>query len=404
MFILAYSRIIGAVKIPPHLAHLPPPPAEAQALSERLVRVITDEICAGGGWLSFSRFMELALYAPGLGYYSAGSHKLGPAGDFVTAPELSPLFGRCLARQLAELIERGFSDILEIGAGSGALAADLLSELEELGCPLQKYYILEVSADLRDRQRDLLAARAPQQSGKVQWLDVLPAQFSGIIIGNEVLDAMPAQVVRMRSGKLEESGVTLAKITDDAYLSRDYRLADGAVLDAARKLQLPDDYETETHLAARALVASLGRILMRGAILFIDYGFPAHEYYHPQRSRGTLMCHYRHHAHDDPLCMIGLQDITVHVDYTAIKGAGTAAGLSLLGYATQAQFLINCGITDILGATPATDTRAYAPLAAQAQKLLSPAEMGELFKVIALGRDVQRPLLGFRSGDKSHTL
>jgi SAM-dependent MidA family methyltransferase len=404
LFILAYSRIIGAVKIPPHLAHLPPPPAEAQALSDRLISVINDEISAGDGWLSFTRFMELALYAPGLGYYSAGSRKFGPAGDFVTAPELSPLFGRCLARQLAELIERGFTDILEIGAGSGTLAADLLSELGNLGCPLQNYFILEISADLRQRQRTLLAGRAPQQISKVKWLDVLPAQFSGIIIGNEVLDAMPAQLIRTRAGELEESGITLAKNSDDAHFKCDYRPAGGALLNAARKLQLPDDYETETHLAARALVASLGRILKRGAILFIDYGFPAHEYYHPQRSRGTLMCHYRHHAHPDPLCMIGLQDITVHLDFSAIKTSAAAAGLELLGYATQAQFLINCGITDILGATPATDVQAYAPLAANAQKLLSPAEMGELFKFIALGKGVQRPLLGFRSGDKSHTL
>jgi SAM-dependent MidA family methyltransferase len=173
---------------------------------------------------------------------------------------------------------------------------------------------------------------------------------------------------------------------------------------ATSVLQLPDDYETEIPLASRALVSSLGRILRRGIILFIDYGFPAREYYHPQRNRGTLMCHYRHHAHADPLCMTGLQDITAHVDFSAIAAAGAAAGLTTAGYATQAQFLINCGITDILGETPAADTRAYAPLAAQAQKLLSPAEMGELFKVIALGRDAPQPLLGFRSGDKSHTL
>ena len=404
LFILAYSRIIGAVKIPPHLAHLPSPPPAAQAISDRLIRVIRDEIHTGGGWLSFARFMELALYAPGLGYYSAGSRKLGPAGDFVTAPELSPLFGRCLARQLAELIKRGFTDILEIGAGAGALAADLLKELATLGCPPRNYFILEISADLRQRQGECLAARAPQQAAKVQWLDVLPAQFSGIIIGNEVLDAMPAHLIRTRGGAIEESGVTAAAGADDAAFGRAYRPAAGALLAAARKLQLPDDYETEIHLAAQALVAGLGRILRRGVFLFIDYGFPAHEYYHPQRAHGTLMCHYRHHAHADPLCMIGLQDITAHVDFSAISAAGAAAGLDLLGYATQAQFLINCGITDILGATPAADARAYAPLAAQAQTLLSPAEMGELFKVIALGRDVSQPLCGFRSGDKSHTL
>lgn len=404
LFILAYSRIIGAVKIPPHLAHLPPPPPQAQALSDRLIGVIGDEIRDSGGWLSFTRFMELALYAPGLGYYSAGSRKFGAAGDFITAPEFSPLFGRCLAQQLAELIACGFTDILEIGAGSGALAADVLSELEKLACPPQNYFILELSADLRERQRALLDARAPQRKSEVQWLDVLPAQFSGIIIGNEVLDAMPAHLLHTRGSTIEESGVALATNADDAHFKRAYRPAAGALLSAARKLQLPDDYETEIHLVAQALVSSLGRILKRGAILFIDYGFPAHEYYHPQRTCGTLMCHYRHHAHADALCMVGLQDITVHLDFSAVNAAAAAAGLGLLGYATQAQFLINCGITDILGATPTTDARAYAPLAAQAQKLLSPAEMGELFKVIALGKSVQQPLRGFRSGDKSRTL
>ncbi len=404
MFILAYSRIIGAVKIPPPLAHLPPPSPAAQAVSDRLVQLIHEEIKAGGGWLSFARFMELALYAPGLGYYSAGSRKLGIDGDFVTAPELSALFGRCLARQLAELIAGGCTDILEIGAGSGALASDLLGELAALGCPPRNYFILELSADLRERQRALLAARAPQQAGAVQWLDVLPARFNGVILGNEVLDAMPAHVIRTREGAVEEAGVTAGADTGDAPFARAYRPATGAVLAAGRALRLPDGYETEVPLAARALVGSLGRILQRGAILFIDYGFPAHEYYHPQRTHGTLMCHYRHHAHADPLCLIGLQDITVHVDFSAVAAAGRAAGLALLGYATQAQFLINCGITDILGETPAADARAYAPLAAQAQKLLSPAEMGELFKVIALGRDALQPLRGFRSGDKSHTL
>ena len=404
MFILAYSRIIGAVKIPPPLAHLPPPSPAAQAVSDRLVQLIREEIKTGGGWLSFARFMELALYAPGLGYYSAGSRKLGIDGDFVTAPELSALFGRCLARQLAELIAGGCTDILEIGAGSGALAADLLRELAALGRPPRNYFILELSADLRERQRALLAARAPQQADAVQWLDVLPARFNGVILGNEVLDAMPAHVIRTRDGAVEESGVTAGADAGDAPFARAYRPAAGAVLAAARALQLPDGYETEVHLAARALVGSLARILQRGMLLFIDYGFPAHEYYHPQRTHGTLMCHYRHHAHADPLCLIGLQDITAHVDFSTVAAAGSAAGLALLGYASQAQFLINCGITDILGETPAADARAYAPLAAQAQKLLSPAEMGELFKVIALGRDIPQPLRGFRSGDKSHTL
>jgi len=402
LFILAYSSIIRSVNIPPHLAHLPPPPPEAQAISDRLTGLIAGEIATGGGWISFSRFMELALYAPGLGYYSAGSRKLGRDGDFVTAPEFSPLFSRCLARQLAELIGRGLTDILEIGAGSGALAAGLLPELAALGHGPDHYFILEVSADLRERQQARIAKHAPQQAGKVRWLDVLPANFNGIIIGNEVLDAIPVHIVRTHDGAIEEIGITRGE-SGEAF-ARACRKADGALLAAARDLRLPDDYETEIHLAARAFVRSFARILKRGAILFIDYGFPAHEYYHPQRNRGTLMCHYRHHAHADPLCLVGLQDITTHVDFSAVAGAGAAAGLDVLGYATQAQFLINCGITDILGEVSAENVRDYAPLASQAQMLLSPAEMGELFKVIALGKGITPPLLGFRSGDKSHTL
>ena len=389
--------------LPSHLAHLPAPSPEARAVSDRLTALIGAEIDAGGGWIGFARFMELALYAPGLGYYSAGSRKLGREGDFVTAPELSALFGRCLARQLAELIGQGLASVLEIGAGSGALASDLLPELAALGRAPEPYFILEVSADLRERQRERIARRAPQQAAKVRWLEVLPPDFSGIIIGNEVLDAMPAHVVRTRGGAIEELGVSRSDGGDGPFV-RAWRPASGALLAAARRLDLPDDYETEIHLAARAFVKSFARALGRGVLLFIDYGFPAREYYHPQRATGTLMCHYRHHAHADPLCLVGLQDITTHVDFSAIAEAGAGGGLEVLGYTSQARFLINCGITDILGETPASDVRAYAPLASQAQKLLSPAEMGELFKVIALGRGVAPPLLGFSSGNKSHTL
>jgi SAM-dependent MidA family methyltransferase len=223
---------------------------------------------------------------------------------------------------------------------------------------------------------------------------------NAILVANEVLDAIPTHVVRTRDGLVEELGVALKA---DSF-ERSYRPAGGELLATAIALDLPDDYETEINLAARAFVRSFARLLGRGVLLFIDYGFPAGEYYHPQRSRGTLMCHYRHHAHDDPFALVGLQDITSHVDFTAMAGAGVDAGLRVLGYTTQAQFLVNCGITDILAGTPADDARIYAPLAAQAQKLLSPAEMGELFKVLALGRGIEKPLLGFARGDRVHTL
>jgi SAM-dependent MidA family methyltransferase len=389
------------VIIPPHLAHLPAPSLDAQAVSDQLSALIANEILAAGGWISFARYMELALYAPGLGYYSAGSRKLGEGGDFVTAPEMSPLFAQCIARQLAQLHSEGLRSVLEIGAGSGALACELLLEMEALNAVPDRYLILELSGDLRERQRSALARRAPALLNRVQWLDALSGTFEGVILANEVLDATPAHWIRAADPGVEAIGVALSEA---GTFQRAQHALTGELLVIANALSLPGGYETEINLSARALVTSLAQLLTRGVMLFIDYGFPAREFYHPQRSHGTLMCHYRHHAHDDPFAFVGLQDITTHVDFSAVASAAHDGGATLLGYVTQAQFLINCGITDLLSATPASDTRAYAPLAAQAQKLLSPAEMGELFKVIALGKGIDMPLLGYTRGDKSHTL
>lgn len=388
--------------LPASLSHLPPPAAEAQAVSAALEAHIRAAIEASEGWLSFARYMELALYAPGLGYYSAGSTKLGRAGDFVTAPEFSPLFARCLARQVAQLIEAGMPDVIELGAGTGALAAGLLSALAALDRLPARYLILEVSGELRQRQRARLAEAVPAYLDRIEWLEVLPASLDAVLVANEVLDAIPTHILRTHAGEIEEMGVVAAS---GRGFERSYRPAAGALLRAAKSLALPeDDYETEINLAARAFVKSFARVIRRGALIFIDYGFPAPEYYHPQRSRGTLMCHYRHHAHDDPFSLVGLQDITAHVDFTATAAAGVDAGLSVLGYATQAQFLVNAGITALMSETAPDDVRTYAPLAAQAQKLLSPAEMGELFKVLALGRGIEGPLMGFVQGDRTHTL
>lgn len=341
--------------------------------------------------------MELALYAPGLGYYSAGSHKLGAAGDFITAPELSPLFGRVLARQIAPLISAGIDNIIELGAGSGTLAATLLAELSALGCVPRQYCILEVSADLRERQQSRIATTLPALLPRVQWLDRPPERMDAVVIGNEVLDALPVHRIRIVDGRAQELGVTVDGNDRFAWACRPAFPALAAAVP-----ELPEAYETEIGLAAQALVADLAQRLERGLLLFFDYGFPAHEFFHPQRERGTLMCHYRHHAHDDPFLWPGLQDITAHVDFSAI--ARSAPRLELLGYASQAQFLINGGITDLLAAVPASDVLQYAPIAAEAQKLLSPAEMGELFKVIALGKNLPAPLQAFRRGDRSHTL
>jgi SAM-dependent MidA family methyltransferase len=382
------------------MSDLPTPPAEALAHSEKLAALIRDDIAANGGWIPFARYMELALYAPGLGYYTAGARKLGREGDFITAPEMTPLYGQTLARQAAQVLESGLDQILEIGAGSGTLAAALLVELERLDRLPRHYYILEVSPDLRERERDLLALKVPHLLERVIWLNRLPTLYPGLIIGNEVLDAMPVHMVRTGASGLEEAGVTLK----DETFAWAYRPAAAELLSAAVALQLPERYQTEIQLVARGFVRTLAQSMARGVILLIDYGFPAHEYYHAQRSEGTLMCHYRHRAHADPFFLPGLQDITSHIDFSAVARAGGEAGLELLGYAGQAQFLINCGITDIMLRTPPENVAAYLPQAAAAQQLLSPSEMGELFKVIAFGKEYAAPLMGFASGDRRGSL
>jgi SAM-dependent MidA family methyltransferase len=281
------------------------------------------------------------------------------------------------------------------------MAADLLLALEPLGRLPARYLILEPSGDLRARQQQRIGALPGRVARRVQWPDRLPERFSGVIVGNEVLDALPVQLVVRREKGDFERGVTFQH---DGFAFEDRALPEGELLRAARALDLPAPYVTEIALQARGLVRSLAGLLERGVVLFIDYGFGAAEYYHPQRSHGTLMCHYRHRAHDDPFFLPGLQDITAHVDFSAVAHTGAQAGLTLLGYTTQAHFLINLGITELLARTPAEQPADYLPLAAQAQKLLSPTEMGELFKVIALGRGIEQPLSGFARGDLGRLL
>jgi len=371
---------------------LPEPSPQARAASRALIGRIGAELARRQNWISFARYMELALYEPGLGYYAGGAAKLGQAGDFVTAPELGPLFGRVLARQVGELLGPGAA-ILEFGAGSGALAEALLDALPAG----QPYCIVEPSAELAARQRARLGTRA-------RWLDRLPASFRGVVLANEVVDAMPVHALAWTRDGVAERGVCV----NDGSLAWSERPATGSVLAAARGIDLEPPssgrYESELGLAGRAWIGALAGMLEAGVILIVDYGFPAREYYHPQRAMGTLMCHYRHRAHGDPFFLPGLQDITAHVDFSALAHAAADAGLDVLGYASQADFLLNCGITDILGAEDASDAQRYAPLAAQAQKLLSPAEMGELFKVLALGRGARPAVTGFTRADRSHTL
>ncbi len=379
------------------------PPASPAALqhSAQLVGLLQQEITAQGGWIPFSRFMELTLYAPGLGYYTAGAHKFGAAGDFITAPELSNLFGRCLARQAAQIMAQSTPQLWELGAGSGKLAVDVLRELERLGQLPEHYAILEVSADLRARQQDFIQQQLPHLAARVHWLDQLPETFSGALIANEVLDALPVNLVHWYDSALMERGVANSA---QGFIWQEREISNDFLRLAAEKISVPDDYLSEICLSASGLIASLANRLQQGALLFIDYGFGAREYYHPQRNTGTLMCHYRHHAHADPFYLPGLQDITAHVNFTDIAEAGIDAGLTLLGYTHQAFFLINSGITELLAEVSPEDIKAYQPLSAQLQKLTSPAEMGELFKVIALGKQMAKPLSGFARGDLTRTL
>ena len=372
---------------------LPLPDANALATSRLLEDRIRAEIDAKGGWISFARFMELALYEPGLGYYSAGAAKLGAdprdGSDFTTAPELSPLFARALARPVAQVLAASAPEILEIGGGSGKLAADLLLELERINALPERYALLEVSADLRARQKAMLAARAPHLAARVVWLDALPERIAGAVIGNEVLDALPVQWVVRKDAGWFERGVCVDGVQAFAYL--DLPAGAGLQETIAEELgsvpRLIEGYQTEIHGPASAFVATLVERMAddRTTAWFIDYGFPASEYYHPQRDQGTLMAHYRHRAHAGLLRWPGLQDLSAHVNFSAIASAVRAAGGEVRGYASQAAFLIDCGIAALLDGT-AGDAACWAPQAAALQMLLSEAEMGELFKVIAIGR------------------
>jgi SAM-dependent MidA family methyltransferase len=380
---------------------LPAPTPDALAHSQRVAAHLRTLIDAAGGWIPFSHYMEAALYAPGLGYYAAGAMKFGAAGDFVTAPELTPLFGRTLAHALAPVLAETSGEVLELGAGSGRLAVDLLGELERLDALPARYSILEVSADLRQRQQETIARALPQLAGRVQWLDALPAHFSGVILGNEVLDALPAELVRWtESGPLSRGVI----VEGEAFAWQDHPIADPVLRARADALDVAPGYVSEINLAANALVASLAECLDRGLILMIDYGFVAAEYYHPQRHMGTLRAHYRHHALDDPFYLPGLCDLTAHVDFSAVAQAGTAAGLELAGYTSQAGFLLNSGLTELLMQTPPSDAAAYLPQANAVQRLVSPAEMGELFKVIGFSKGGIAPLAGFARGDRRHSL
>ncbi len=380
---------------------LPAPDTDALAASHSLQQLIAADIEQHGGAIAFSRFMELALYAPRLGYYSGGAAKLGSSGDFTTAPEMTPLFGAAVARVAAAIIAQSAPDIIEFGAGTGRLARDVLAELARQGVEVRSYTIIELSGELRARQQANLAD-LPQ----MRWLDAMPETFSGVVLANEVLDAMPVELVIRTGDGWRRQMVT---VEEGAFAFVQAPLGDELAEQLARQVpdheQMIEGYVTELHPVGAGFMRSLAAMFKggRGAAILFDYGFPAHEYYLDQRIGGTLMCHYRHHAHPDPFYLPGLQDITAHVDFTAMALASQDAGLPVLAYMSQAAFLIGAGIGELLLENDPEDARHFLPQSRAVQKLVSPAEMGELFKVLVVGQDVELPDPIVRA-DRSHRL
>jgi SAM-dependent MidA family methyltransferase len=375
--------------------------------TRRVAAYLADEIAAAGGWIGFERYMEIVLYAPGLGYYSAGARKLGPGGDFTTAPEISSLFGACVAQQCADVLrDLGAGSILEIGAGSGRLAADILSRLEALGRLPERYLLLDVSADLRERQHRTLRERVPHLFALVQWLTIPPTKsFDGVILANEVLDALPVSRIRWHATHCEELGVA---IQNDRFHWAP-RPAGEATASACAALAAAgggweDGYVTEYCPRLKAWSAELTRALNSGVALWLDYGLPRAQYYFPERRDGTLLCHFQHRAHGDPFLYPGLQDITAWVDFTALAEACRAAGFELAGFTTQAYFLAGLGIDREMQDLAGHDANRYARLANQARRLMLPGEMGERFKAMAWSRKTDVPLRGFALQDLRHTL
>ena len=386
----------------------PRPDKFAESISRRLIDLIAAEINRNDGYISFAEFMKMALYHPGLGYYSAGARKFGEDGDFITAPELSPLFSYCLARQCEELIrEFKATIILELGAGSGIMARDILKELQRRDSLPDAYYILEPSADLRDRQRRLLLDTLPDLAALVTWLDKLPDQsFRGIILANEVFDAMPIHRIKNINGVFHELQVSVDKKLFNSMI----RPPEGDLTEkiinifSAQPNDLPEGYVTEINMSLTPMMTSLSSILDEGLIILIDYGYPRREYYHPQRIDGTLQCYYRHRVHTDPFIFVGLQDITSSVDFTAIAESATFIELQLSGFTTQANFLIGNGLHTIIEEYGSSDDKLRTQYSHQAKQLLLPGKMGEQIKVMALSKKVDKPLSGFRFADHQYRL
>lgn len=383
---------------------VPAPGWDAIAHSKVLTRRIFDQITQNHGSIGFDQFMRMALYEPGLGYYSAGARKFGREGDFVTAPEISPLFSRCIAVQCAEVLRSiGGGSILEVGAGTGVMAAEMLGELEHRNCLPERYLILEISAELKARQRELLTTSIPHLIGRIEWLPGLPQNgFRGVIVANEVLDAQP--VVRLGFEREELYEYRVSRERDDFTWSK--AAAGPEIISHAGRIRRqldgawPNGYTTEINPGLDAWVRTFAGILEQGVILLVDYGYPRHEYYHWQRNQGTLLCHYRHRVHHDPFLYPGLQDITTSVDFTAVAEAAVDGGLSLVGYTNQAYFLLSCEMEQIMNRLADADQKNRMKLLAQIRMLTMPGEMGERFKLMALGRKYPHELRGFTFSDQ----
>lgn len=386
---------------------LPQPKPDALAISRALSDEIRARIAAAGGWLDFSDFMQLALYAPGLGYYAAGATKFGASGDYTTAPEISRVFSACVARPVAEALHAlGGGDIVELGAGSGVMAAEILIALERLDRLPNRYCILDVSAELRERQAQTIAARAAALVDRVVWLDTVPSEaVTGVLIANEVADAIPVSRFRQGEAGLDALGV----ISSGTGFAWEPSRASSALESRVSELRPAGEpfevgFTSEICPALPAWVNTMADALRSGLFLLIDYGLPRRDYYGADRSRGTLRCHYRHRAHDDPFVYPGLQDITAWVDFTTVAESADAAGLSIAGFTTQAQFLLSAGLEAEFQQCGALGTVERIELAQQVKQLVMPGEMGERFKVMALTRNMATPVAGFRGRDLRHLL
>ena len=377
----------------------PEPDSEALAHSARVVERVQTEIEGRGGVLPFDRYMDLVLYEPGLGYYASGTRKFGRQGDFVTAPELGSLYGRCVARQVAQILAQlDGGSLLEFGAGSGVLAATVLTELAERDSLPAEYLIVEVSPALRAQQQQTLAGQIEQNLVKVRWLDSLPESgFRGVILANEVLDAMP--IIRFRVGA--EGHMTAGVVRRNGHLDWSWQRdpsQDGRIDRLVQQYGLVADYTSEVNPRAAAWMQTVGRVLDAGLILVMDYGYPGAEYYHYERSNGTLMCHYQHRAHMDPFLYPGLQDLTAHVDFSAVAAAGQLAGLDIGGFTSQEAFLLSTGVLDLVAheSSGPVDPK----LSAELKQLTLSSEMGESFKALAMVKHIDSPLLGFSLRDR----